>query len=212
MTYTISNPSDKTFVFNTGEITFDIGRSTPRQASLFTNFALDEVVLISGGSDASPDSLGYLGVIPDMRLSGVSGSAWYGLKFLLNLGTPGELAGKISLNAYLLLVWSPASNGTNYQAGVLISLPGTGGGASLISLQNVLKLSIGQIRLLYDNTNQSFLMLFTEIALKFLGLLKIPPNGSTLFYLFGNPHSGGKASGLGWYAMYKKDTNSQQPI
>jgi hypothetical protein len=35
-------------------------------------------------------------------------------------------------------------------------------------------------------------------------MLKIPPDGSTLFYLFGNPNAGGKASGLGWYAMYAK--------
>ncbi|MBP1649846.1 MAG: hypothetical protein H6Q26_3 [Bacteroidetes bacterium] len=89
-----------------------------------------------------------------------------------------------------------------------MSLPGTGGGAKLISLQNVMKLSIGQIRLTYDTSQHSFLLMFTEVALKFLGMLKVPPNGSTLFYLFGNPDSGGKASGLGWYAMYKKQAAS----
>jgi hypothetical protein len=124
------------------------------------------------------------------------------------MGTPGELAGKVNLNSYLLLSWSPDSNTqSGYKAGVGIQLPGTGGGAKLISLQNVMKLSIGQIRLAYVKVQDaedrySFLLLFTDIALKFLGLLKIPPNGNTLFYLFGNPNSGGKASGLGWYAMY----------
>ena len=46
--------------------------------------------------------------------------------------------------------------------------------------------------------------MLTEIALRFLGLLKIPPSGSSTFFLFGNPKSEGKPSGLGWYAMYNK--------
>jgi hypothetical protein len=205
MTYVKATPKVRTFVFNTSAVTFDTGLSTPRDGSLFTNFALDEAVLLSGTADAGPDALGFLPVIPDMRLSGVSGSSWYGLKFLLNLGTPGALAGKANLNAYLLLAWSPGSMGDDVQASVSLSLPGTGGGASLISLQNVLKLSIGQLRLAFDTKQTSFLLMFTEIALKFLGLVKIPPSGSTLFYLFGNPKAGGKSSGLGWYAMYQKD-------
>jgi hypothetical protein len=125
------------------------------------------------------------------------------------MGTPGELAGKISLNSYLLLAWSPQSTGKNtYRGGIGISLPGTGGGAKLISIQNIMKLAIGQIRLTYDASQSSFLLMLTEIALQFLGLLKIPPNGSTLFYLFGNPDAGGKSSGLGWYAMYRKKAAS----
>jgi hypothetical protein len=205
MIYTIDSPKDKTFSFVINEITFDTSISTPRKESLYTNFALNQVTLISGTEEATPDKLGFLTVIPDMRLTGVSGSNWYGLKMLLNMGSPGELAGKANLNAYLLLTWSPKSTGTNYKAGIAISLPGSNGSAPLISLQSVLKLSIGQIRLTYDNTKNSFLMLFTDIAIQFLGLLKIPPNGSTLFYLFGNPNANGKSSGLGWYAMYKKD-------
>ncbi|MDB5251250.1 MAG: hypothetical protein JWP27_419, partial [Flaviaesturariibacter sp.] len=204
MTYVKATPKQRTFVFESGATTFDTGHSTPRASSLFTNFALDEVTLLSGTADTGPDALGFLPVIPDMRLSGVGGSSWYGLKFLLNLGTPGALAGKVNLNAYLLLAWSPDSSGDDVAASVTLSLPGTGGGASLISLQNVLKLSIGQLRLAFDQTQSSFLLMFTEIALKFLGLIKIPPSGSTLFYLFGNPKAGGKSSGLGWYAMYRK--------
>jgi hypothetical protein len=47
--------------------------------------------------------------------------------------------------------------------------------------------------------------MFTDIALRILGILKVPPSGSTLFYLFGNPEDAGKPSGLGWYARYCKD-------
>ena len=134
-----------------------------------------------------------------------------GLSYQLNMGTPGKLAGNVGLTSYLLTAWNPTAtdDGSAPAALVGIKLPGTGGGAKLISLQSVLKLSIGQIRLAYANNPQtgqySFLLMLTDIALKFLGLLKIPPNGATLFYLFGNPNSDGKASGLGWYAMYNAD-------
>ena len=218
MTYPLPTPAKRTLTFDTSELRFDLSLSTPRDFSLVTNFALDEVVLLTGTANAGPDTLGYLPVISDLRLDGLSGD-WYGLKFLLKLGTPGELAGKASLNAYLLLAWSASSTADGYAASVQLALPGTTGGASLISLQNVLKLSIGQIRLAFvppagaaagratdagTPAPSSFLLMFTEIALTFLGLLKIPPTGSTVFYLFGNPNASGKASGLGWYAMYKK--------
>lgn len=210
MSFSKSDPGNKTFSFDTTGITFDPSVSTPRPNSLFLNLLLDIDAMVAGTQDQGPENLGYLSVLPDLRLGGVKGSEWYGLRFKLNMGTPGELAGKVNLNSYLLLSWSPDSTGPGaYQAGVGISLPGTGGGAKLISLQNVMKLSIGQIRLMYIQKQNSFLLLFTEIALKFLGLLKLPPGGNTLFYLFGNPQAGGKASGLGWYAMYS--TESTKP-
>ena len=223
MTYPAATPTARTLRFDAGEVRFDLSTSTVRDASLVTNFALDEVELLRSptltdpsAAPAGPDTLGYLPVITDMRLDGVSGPEWYGLKMLLRLGTPGELAGKASLNAYLLLAWDAASTGPTHQASVQLQLPGTTGGASLISLQNVLKLSVGQIRLAFVPPTpppagslaapgkSAFLLMFTQVALQFLGLLKIPPTGSTLFYLFGNPNANGKASGLGWYAMYKK--------
>lgn len=210
MSFPLDDPSNSLLVFDTSEITFDLTTSTPRENSLYLNLVLDMDSLIEGTADKGPKQSGYLDVIPDLRLGGVQGGAWYGLRFRLNMGTPGELAGKVNLDSWLLISWSPESYADGgYKAAVGIALPGTGGGASLISLQNVMKLSIGQIRLSYIDEQKSFLLLFTEIALQFLGLLKIPPNGNTLFYLFGNPQSGGKASGLGWYAMYsQKDSTT----
>lgn len=205
MTFPLVDPSKSLLAFNTKEITFDLSNSTPRKNSLYLNLVLDMDSLAYGTAEKSPKQSGYIDVIPDLRFGGVQGQEWYGLRMKLNMGTPGELAGKVNLDSYLLLSWSAESSSEGgYKAGIGISLPGTGGGAGLISLQNVMKLSIGQIRLKYINDQSSFLMLFTEIALKFLGLLKIPPAGNTLFYLFGNPKAGGKASGLGWYAMYSK--------
>jgi len=200
---------DQTFTFSTDEITFDRVNSTPRAASLDTQFALELDSLLSGDADNQPS--GYLDVITSARLTGVTGGDWYGLRFKLNLGTPGELAGKVDLTSYLFVGWSPSSSGdSGYQASVGLQLPGTGGGASLISLQTVLSLSIGKITLMsYQQDGDTYyLMNLTEIAIKFLGLLKIPPSGSTMFYLFGNPEAGGDPSGLGWYAMYRNQPES----
>lgn len=204
MTFPTANPfAGKVLTFDSSAISFDVARSTPRKNSLFINFALDLQGLISADAGTTLQDSGYLNVISDLRLSEPVDSGWYGLRYKLNMGTAGELANKLNLESFMLTSWGINSSGTSYSAAVGMSLPGTGGGAKLISLQSVLKLSIGQIRLAYDVEHHSFILMFTEIALKFLGLLKIPPSGSTLFYLFGNPSSGGKASGLGWYAMYR---------
>ncbi|OEJ99125.1 hypothetical protein A8C32_08090 [Flavivirga aquatica] len=199
----------KTMTFVTSQITFDQARSTPRPNSMYVNFALNLQGLTQGSSDSPPSQNGYLTVITDLKVSPIDGSSWVGLIYKLNMGTPGELAGNIGLTSTLLTAWNPTATDDGSAPAVLvgITLPGTGGGAKLISLQTVLKLSIGQIRLAYDSDKSSFLLMFTEIALKFFGLLKIPPNGSSLFYLFGNPKSNDKASGLGWYAMYNKENS-----
>jgi len=213
MSFPTDEPMQRELAFVSDNIRFDMATSTPRDNSLFINFALELQGLDSGTQDASPSKDGYLTVITDARLTGVDGGPWYGLRYQLNMGTPGDLAGKVNLTSYLLMAWAPDSSGEgSYKALVGLELPGTGGGAKLISLQNVLKLSIGHIRLTYDKNKNSFLLMLTEIALKFLGLLKIPPSGSTLFYLFGNPESGGKASGLGWYAMYRQKKTSSKAL
>jgi hypothetical protein len=217
MSFPKNNPTDPTkrqLLFVSDEIRFDPATSTPRAGSLYINFALDLQGLQTGTADSTPSSAGFLPVITDARLTGVDGGNWYGLKYKLNMGTPGNLAGKIGLTSYLITAWSPDSSGDDgsYQALVGLELPGTGGGAKLISLQNVLKLSIGQLRLTRDDAQNSFLLMLTDIALKFLGMLKLPPNGATLFYLFGNPQSEGKASGLGWYAVYNQNPSEQKNL
>lgn len=216
MTFPTKTPDQHTFTLNTNQISFDPSVSTIRQDSLYHSFALEVIGLVSGsGDDNKPSNKGFLTVLTDLHLSGVDKELWYGLKFRLNMGTPGELAGKVGLNADLLLAWA-AEGGkeNNYKVEVGLYLPGVTSGANLISLQNVLKLSFGPIRLLYvkDPNNKEkndttikrrFMLLLTNIVLRFMGLIKIPPNGNTIFYLFGNPESGA-TSGLGWYAMYRK--------
>ncbi|ALG73043.1 hypothetical protein VY88_14310 [Azospirillum thiophilum] len=209
LTSPAATPTMTDFRFVTDQITFDIVTSTPRPGCLYTNFALTLNGLTSGSADAAPEASNWLTIIPDAVFRGVGGADWYGLSYRLDMGTPGALAGKAKLTSQLLTAWSTDGSGTDsYNAMVGIQLPGTGGGAKLISLQNVLKLSVNQIWLAYDPDQSSFLLMLTDIALRFLGLLKIPPSGSTLFYLFGNPESGGKPSGLGWYALYNNEPDN----
>jgi len=205
LTFPAATPTDHSFAFATSEITFDAGTSTPRPGSLLDQFALELDGLATGGAKDGPDTQGYLPVITDATLRGVAGGEWYGLRFRVNLGSPGKLAGEVGLTSSLLIAWKPDSSGSgSYDALTGLRLPGSTGGASLISLENVLKLSIGQLALTVDQGSGRFLLMLGEIALRFLGLLKLPPSGSTSFYVFGDPANGGKGSGLGWYAMYTK--------
>jgi len=63
--------------------------------------------------------------------------------------------------------------------------------------------------LFYDSTKQAYVLLLNQIALSFLGLLKIPPNGATAFYLFGDAVS--SSSALGWYAIYNNEPKKTSP-
>jgi hypothetical protein len=90
-----------------------------------------------------------------------------------------------------------------------IKLLGTASNAKLLSIQGVLKLTIDKLSLQYVVDQQSYLLTLSNIALKLLGILKLPPGGNTNFLLFGNPNPGATAKSLGWYAAYNKNV---QPI
>lgn len=190
------------------EISFNTNASTPRENSLFLNFQLELLGLQSGADKTTPQSLGYVTVGTQYALQGVSSGGWHGLQFKVNLGTPGALAGKVNLNSSLLCAWADDSGSSQGQSGyramIGIQLPGAGGSSDLFSLQTVLKLSVGAVQLYYNEGKKSYLLLLNEIALKFLGLLKIPPNGATAFFLFGGPKVS-SPTGLGWYAIYNQD-------
>lgn len=209
MEFSQSDPSDAAIAFDASAVAFNLQTSTPRPGSLFTSLGLELKGLVQGASaDDSPARKGYLDVVTDARLGGV-GEAWNGLRFRLNLGTPGALAGAVGLNAYLLLAWSPDSAGESYRARAAVQMPGSNQGAPLISLQTVLSLSYGTIQLLYrpkpTGEGHQYMFVLNEIALKFLGLLKVPPSGATAFYLFGDAQGSAAQSGLGWYAAYNNE-------
>jgi hypothetical protein len=203
-----ATPLNRTLEMVESEISFNVANSNPREVSLYRNFQLELLGLQSGDSTSTPQSLSYLVVATQYGLQGVNSGKWHGLRFKLNLGTPGALASKINLNSTMLLAWSDTSGAAQgsagYQAMAGVQLPGAGSGGDVFSLQSVLKLSIGVVQLFYNDTQKSFLLLLNEIALKFLGLLKVPPSGATAFFLFGNPKAD-SSTGLGWYAIYNQE-------
>lgn len=205
MSFPPDNPAARSFALDSRHISFDLKQSTPRPPSLYPNFALQLNGLLSGDVEKQPADLGYLPVTTSIPTSGL-GDEWHGLECTLNLGTPGALAGKAGLQASLLLAWSPG--GTNadqsYRVHVGLKLPGTDG-ARLMNLQGVIKLSIDDVALQYVEEKKSYLLTLSDIALKFLGIAKLPPGGRTSFYLFGNPEPGADISSLGWYAIYNKE-------
>jgi hypothetical protein len=215
LTFPKSSPAEATLVFDPSEIRFDPKRSSARSSSLFSelNLALDGFVV--GSAAVPPSKTGFSPVVTGARLAGVGTGEWYGLRYRLDMGTPGALAGKVGLTSYVLTAWGPAT-GSSYPAFLGLQLPGTGGGANLISVQTVMTLSIGQLALVRaktaDGKAMSFMLMLTDIALKFFGILSIPPSGSTVFYLFGNPQGQGSPAGLGWYAMYTRLSPPTAPV
>lgn len=196
-------------LFDTASITFNVQESDTRENSLYPNFALDINGLISGSVDSSPDSKGFLRLQSDAKITGTVGT-WYALDCALNMGSPGALASSAGFVSSMALCWSPSAvsevdgDDPSYKVYLGLKLPGSGGSAKLLSLQGVLKLTIGEMKLSYINDQQAYMLMLYDIALKFLGLVQIPPlNGRTSFYLFGGPQgSASKVSELGWYAVY----------
>jgi hypothetical protein len=225
MKYPKDKPLECTFSFDPSKITFDLNQSTIRDqinasvsskgimnpvVSLYDNLCLEIEGLLCGDDKTTPAENGFLQIGTELRLTGVSGK-WTGIQCKISMGTIGELAGKAKLVSHLLFAWNADDCNNPNQIFVGIKLPGSGAEARLFSLQGVLKLSVSDILLNYVEGKSSYLLSFTDIALKFLGMLKLPPNGSTSFYLFGNPEPGSKAGDLGWYAVYnqeKKQINS----
>lgn len=206
MAFSLHNPSVVTYAFDAGQIAFNSSQSYSRPTGLYPNFALQIVNLVSGNDESAPSSLGYLTLsLPQINATGLSGD-WYGLQMALNLGTPGELASSLGFNASLLLAWSPGSKSVSpgYNTLIGIKLPGTSSNAKLLSIQGLLKLTIDKLSLQYVEDQKSYLLTLSNIALKFLGILKLPPGGNTNFLLFGNPSSGATSKSLGWYAAYNK--------
>lgn len=207
MDFNLDTPTVTHFTFDASQLAFNSSQSNARNGSLYPNFALQINKLLSGNDESAPSGQGYLKLaLPGINATGLSGN-WYGLQMTLNMGSPGELAGSAGFNASLLIAWSPGSKTADpgYNAFVGIRLPGTASNAKLLSIQGVLKLTIDKLSLQYVVDQQSYLLTLSNIALKLLGILKLPPGGNTNFLLFGNPNPGATAKSLGWYAAYNKN-------
>lgn len=216
------DPPQRTLTFDTSKVVFDPRQSTPRPESAAVQLALkisgfsgsgQRATSRNGGSGPKPGDLGYLNVGSGVRLGGVA-DVWNGIVYRVEMGTPGNLAGDVGLTSELLVAWSPTSVGSSYVAALGIKLPGTGGGAKLLSIEGVLRVSIGRVELCRVPSGKpgagAYVLVLDDIALKFLGLLKLPPSGNTSFRLFGKPGTVGQPdpTALGWLAMYAQSSGS----
>ncbi|MCG8925619.1 hypothetical protein [Lentzea sp. CC55] len=202
--------------FDVGALTFDPSRSTSRPGSLYQAFGLRLKDLLHGDTTDDPSAQDYLPVPTSAPLSGVAGKRWYALEFQLDLGTIGALANDVGLSAGLIAAWSPgpvrdrsSTTLVPYDAMAGLRLPGVTSKSRGLTVQSVLKLSVGDLRLTYEPAppaeSRYWVLWLNDIALKFLGLLKIPPNGAVGFACFGGPDAAGDPRGIGWYAVYNQD-------
>jgi hypothetical protein len=208
MNFNLNTPSAKTFIFDVSHLSFDATQSSTqpfRPPSLYGHFPLQITGITLGSADSQPVSQGYVNVIvPDLANTyGAPQSDWYGLVFNLNMGTLGALASAAGLNTTFLAYWGTKSSGV----GVGIRLPGVTPQAKMLSLQGVLNLSVGSIKLQSaltqgETPQPTYLLMLNSIAIKFLGLT-FPP-GNTNFYLFGDPDTDAQPGSLGWYIAYQK--------
>ena len=129
--------------------------------------------------------------------------------------------------AQLLLAWNPASKNEKPELFIGIRLPGggqdadskgagTGGnrdsvnsGEGILGIENVWKLSIGNIELCYDREQEAFMLLMRDVALKIFDILKFPPTGAVQFDLFG-PGEEAVIRECGWYALYRRDEEKKE--
>lgn len=198
MQFDEATPSYRTFTFDASALVVDPATSIARSASLVSHFPMKLTALVQGSGSVTPDSLGFMPV--DMPIQGAALSApWFGLRFDLDLGTPGALAAATGFNAGLLLAWAPNATGSSVYCG--LSLPGVSGGQRAISLEGVISLVFGGISFIV--APPTYLIQLSNIALKFLSV-SFPPNGQVNMTLFGNPAQ--QTSGaLGWFAAYIKN-------
>lgn len=210
-------PTDRSFSFEAGQMSFDASASSARPESLARRFPLSVSRMLQNtpqamtgptgrsgpppppAKTATPAQLGYLPVNTPL-VAGSLGSEWYGLEMTLNLGSRGALAGQAAITTTLLAAWAPSQNAYNVASG--LRLPGSDGRS--IQIAGPLGIDIGKIEMMLNPADSSYLMRFRNVSLGFLGL-KFPPGGRTNVLLFGDPDPQSNSSALGWYAAYKKD-------
>ncbi len=202
-----ATPNAVSFSFDAGGLAFDLANSTARDKSLFPTFALQLEGFIASDAAKRPSDFGYLPVraaIPSREISG----PWFGVVYKVTMGTPGALVSGAGFESRMLLAWSPQTLAADSTVAVFIGLqlPGAAPGAKLLSLQGVLKVSIDNIQLLYQDVSgqgeKAFNLRLSNVGLKFLGIVKLPPGATINFFLFGRLNGAGS---LGWYAAYNKN-------
>jgi hypothetical protein len=200
MQFAETTPSVVRFAFEPDHIAFDMGASTIRKGSLFKKFALQVTGFIAAPANKTPQKYNFLPIVMDgVQVQKMSGP-WFGIRYKLDMGTPGALASAAGFTSSFVTAWSPAAkrNAPQQQVYAGLTLPGAAPGASALSLQGVIKLSTGSLTL--QHAQDSFTLRIENIGISILGIAKLPSNATINFFLFGDPKGDGS---LAWYAAYQ---------
>lgn len=206
MNFDATTPSVKQFSFDITQIAFDSQQSIARSTSLYNGFPITPTGMIRGSGKDTPTTAGYLKV--GVPYQGSLADEWFAIVYRINMGTAGALASSAGFDSNLLTAWSPGSTGNDqFKTMTGLQLPGTSGAGKLMSIEGVLKLAIETLKLEYvpvqsGAAQSAYLLTMSNIALKFLGIVKIPPSATISCYLFGDPAGNTGKTSLGWYAAY----------
>ena len=205
LTSPAATPGAVTFAFDPTNLAFDLAAGKPRAESLAATFSLQVEGSLVAAAGKRPADYGYLPVSMGTPTAEFEGP-WFGLVCKLTMGTPGALVAGAGFDSRMLLGWAATSRIDAEAAPAFcgLQLPGTAPGAKLLSLQGVLKVSIGSLALQREEVSgrpgvHAFVLRLGNVGLTFLGVAKLPPGATINFFLFGDPTGTGS---LGWYAAY----------
>jgi hypothetical protein len=207
LTSPAATPGAVSFALDPANLAFDLAACEARTESLAATFSLQIEGVLLAAAGKRPADYGYLSVSMGTPTAEFEGP-WFGLVFKLTMGTPGALVAGAGFDSRMLLGWAATSRiGAEAPAAFCgLQLPGAAPGAKLLSLQGVLKVSIGSLALQREEVSgrpgvHAFVLRLGNVGLTFLGLAKLPPGATINFFLFGDPTGTGS---LGWYAAYTK--------
>ncbi|MBO8186408.1 hypothetical protein [Streptomyces spirodelae] len=188
-------------------ITLDAAESNARANSLVSRFPVRLAGFAASDTQQRPEDLGYAPVDAQLEQQPLPGP-WFGLLYVLDLGTLGDLTGGQPLTLDLLAAWGPATEPGACPAFLGLKLPGYANGSFSWPLQGVLKLGFRSLRFETAEITpgvRSYALRLHRLGLSALGL-SFPP-GTTDLVLFG-PSSDEKRNVVGWYAAYANDKHT----
>ncbi len=213
LTSQVATPNAVTFAFEPGALAFDAAASAPyaRDGSLFKTFSLQLDSFLAPAEGKRPADLNYLPVSLSAPTAALAGP-WFGVVTKVTMGTAGALAAAAGFDSRMLIGWSPKTKASEPRPAAFagLQLPGAAPGAKLMSIQGVLRVTVGSLGLQREPVQGSpsasaFVLRLSDVGLTFLGVAKLPPGAVINFFLFGDPKGTGS---LGWYAAYTKEKES----
>ena len=212
MSFDINTSEQQNFNVRENSMSFDLSNSSIRTNGLLNNFPLTISKLIASPNltpDAekptgqTPEDMGFISISAPLDQTPMS-PTWYGLQYVLDMGTLGALTGGQSLKISILAAWSEGVTEGDRPAYIGIKLPDTAAFGGSLPLQGVLKLGFRSfVFQTYQGTRGGETVLCYNLRMKrfaFSILVWSFPPGNFDVVLFGEP--GNPTGSLGWYAAY----------